>query len=179
MTAIISKHGELLQLIYANAETIALNKPVGCLAVSDPPQQNMYYRGYWITLPPAPSHHHKFDYERKEWIDYRSLDDVKTQQWNMIKFERDLFEFGGFEFESKLYDSDQVSQGRIMGAAVAGVDQIWTLADNSTIELTALQLTQLYQALQLHIAYAHERGRIARQLIQDAETVEGVESIVF
>ena len=64
-----------------------------------------------------------------------------------------------------------------MGAAAAGVDQVWTLADNTTAELSALQLQQLYVALQMHVASVHERGRIARQLIFDAETKEEVEAI--
>ena len=64
-----------------------------------------------------------------------------------------------------------------MGAAVAGIDQTWTLANNATVELTALQLQQLYAALQSHIASVHERGRIARQLIFEAETKEQVEAI--
>ena len=51
MTAIISSHGELLQLIYANEETIILNKPCGCLAVSDPPHESMYYAGWWRDIP--------------------------------------------------------------------------------------------------------------------------------
>ena len=64
-----------------------------------------------------------------------------------------------------------------MGAASAGVDQTWTLADNTTAELSASQLQQLYAALQAHIAGVHERGRIARQLIFDAETREQVEAV--
>ena len=64
-----------------------------------------------------------------------------------------------------------------MGAAAAGVDRTWTLADNTTAELSASQLQQLYAALQVHIASVHERGRIARQLIFDAETKEQVEEI--
>ena len=107
----------------------------------------------------------------------RSIDDLKAQKWSEIKSERDSLEFGGFEFEGSIYDSDQVSQGRIMGAASAGVDQVWTLANNTTVELSASQLQQLYVALQAHIASAHERGRIARQLIFDVETKEQVELV--
>ena len=66
-----------------------------------------------------------------------------------------------------------------MGAASAGIDQTWTLADNTTVNLTAAQLQQLYAALQTHIASVHERGRIARQLIFDAETKEQVEAVQF
>lgn len=114
----------------------------------------------------------------KEKVPYQpTLMDIKARKWAEIKSQRDQLEFGGFEFEGNVYDSDQVSQGRIMGAAVAGVDQTWTLANNTTVELTALQLQQLYAALQSHIAGAHERGRIARQLIFEAETKEQVEAI--
>jgi len=118
-----------------------------------------------------------FDHVSSRWIDVRTLDEIKDQKWAAIKTDRDELEFGGFEFEGNIYDSDQVSQGRIMGAVIAGVDQVWTLADNTTVTLSASQLQQLYAALQAHIASAHERGRIARQLIYEAETKEQVEAI--
>ena len=131
----------------------------------------------FVSIGEPPSPHHTFDYITKQWIDPRSLDEIKAQKWAEIKSQRDQLEFGGFEFEGSVYDSDQVSQGRIMGAAGAGVDQTWTLANNTTVELTAQQLKELYAALQAHIASAHERGRIARQLIFDAETQDQVEAI--
>lgn len=177
MTAIISKNGEILQMIYANEEIVVLNTPKDCFAVNDPPKSNMFYQDEWVEMPAQPSPHFIFDYEIKQWVDPRSLDEIKAQKWAEVKSERDQLEFGGFEFEGNIYDSDQVSQGRIMGAAAAGVDQTWTLADNTTVELSASQLQQLYAALQAHIASVHERGRIARQLIFDAETKEQVEAV--
>ena len=131
----------------------------------------------FVSIGEPPSTHLTFDYTTKQWIDPRTLDEIKAQKWDEIKSQRDQLEFGGFEFEGNIYDSDQVSQGRITGAAVAWVDQTWTLASNTTVELTALQLQQLYAALQTHIASVHERGRIARQLIFEAETKEQVEEI--
>lgn len=178
MTAIVRENGELLSIIAGPKEVVALNTPQGCLAVSDPPGPDMQYvGGEWIDLPKRPSIFHRFDYTTKQWIDPRSLDDFKAQKWDELKAQRDQLEFDGFEFEGNIYDSDQVSQGRIMGAASAGIDQTWTLADNTTVELSASQLQQLYAALQAHIASAHERGRIARQLIFDAETKEQVEAV--
>lgn len=177
MTAIISNKGELLKTVLSNHKTVELNTPEGCLAVEDPPEPNMYYQDGWVVMPTQPSPYHIFNYDLKDWIDPRTLDEIKAQKWVEIKAMRDQLEFGGFEFEGNTYDSDQVSQGRIMGAAVAGIDQVWTLADNSTVELTAMQLQQLYAALQVHIASAHERGRIARQLIYEAETKEQVEAV--
>lgn len=177
MTAIISNKGELLKTVSSNDETVELNTPEGCLAVKDPPEPNMYYQDGWVAMPTQPTSYHIFNYDLKDWIDPRTLDEIKAQKWAEIKSQRDQLEFGGFEFEDGIYDSDQVSQGRIMGAAVAGIDQVWTLADNSTVELTAMQLQRLYAALQAHIASVHERGRIARQLINEAETKEQVEAI--
>ena len=133
--------------------------------------------GNWCRVPDSPSADHEYDYTTHTWVDKRTLEDIKDARWEAIKLERTKLEFGGFEFEGNTYDSDQTSQGRIMGAAVAGVDQVWTLADNTTVELSATQLQQLYAALQAHIASVHERGRIARHLIYEGETKEEVEAI--
>ncbi|MEQ1227974.1 DUF4376 domain-containing protein [Acinetobacter junii] len=133
--------------------------------------------GNWCRVPDSPSAAHEYDYTTHVWVDKRTLEEVKDTKWEAIKLERSQIEFGGFEFEGNIYDSDQVSQGRIMGAAAAGIDQVWTLRDNTTVNLTASQLQQLYAALQAHIASVHERGRIARQLIFDAETKEQVEAV--
>ncbi len=177
MTAIISKNGKLLFSIQASDEIVRLNTPEECSAVGDPPKSNMYYQDGWVEMPAQPSPSFIFDYEIKQWVDPRSLDEIKAQKWAEIKSQRNQLEFGGFEFDGGIYDSDQVSQGRIMGAAAASIDQVWTLADNTTVELSASQLQQLYAALQAHIASVHERGRIARQLIFDAETKEQVEAV--
>lgn len=180
MTVLVSKNGEVIGHIFGNEEMIKLNTPEGCIALDDPPCPNMFFQeGKWINIPTQPSPYHFFDYETKKWVDNRSLEDVKRLKWEHIKQQRDQFEYGGFEFDGGIYDSDQVSQGRIMGAAVAGVDQIWTLADNTTIDLSASQLQQLYAALQAHIANAHERGRIARQKIEAALTYEEIEAVNF
>ncbi|MFW1922026.1 DUF4376 domain-containing protein [Acinetobacter geminorum] len=180
MTVLVSKYGEVIGHIFGNDEMIKLNTPEGCIALDDPPFPNMFFqKGKWVSIPTQPSPYHIFNYETKKWVDNRSLEDVKKHKWEHIKQQRDQFEYGGFEFDGGIYDSDQVSQGRIMGAAVAGVDQIWTLADNTTIDLSASQLQQLYAALQAHIANAHERGRIARQKIETALTYEEIEAVNF
>ncbi|MEO4066560.1 DUF4376 domain-containing protein [Acinetobacter pittii] len=180
MTVLVSKYGEVIGHIFGNDEMIKLNTPEGCIALDDPPFPNMFFqKGKWVSIPTQPSPYHIFNYETKKWVDNRSLEGVKKHKWEHIKQQRDQFEYGGFEFDGGIYDSDQVSQGRIMGAAVAGVDQIWTLADNTTIDLSASQLQQLYAALQAHIANAHERGRIARQKIEAALTYEEIEAVNF
>ena len=143
-----------------------------------PPNLSDYWNGSeFISIGESPALHHIFDYTAKQWIDPRTLDEIKAHKWAEIKTQRDCLEFGGFEFEGNTYDSDQVSQGRIMGAALAGVDQVWTTADNSTVTLTGPELLELYHALQVHVASVHERGRVAREAINAATTKEEVEEI--
>ncbi len=167
----------------ASDDFIKLNQsPKEIIIFTSPPKKDAYWDGgiqQFVELPDKPSKYHTFDYAIKEWVDLRTLDEIKAQKWVEIKSERDRIEFGGFEFEGDIYDSDQVSQGRILGASIAGVDQVWTLANNSTISLSASQLQQLYAALQTHTALVHERGRIAREAIMSATTKEDVEAVTL
>ncbi|MGP2362607.1 DUF4376 domain-containing protein [Acinetobacter junii] len=180
MTAIISKNGKLLLSIQANSETIELNTPKDCIAVEDPPKPNMFYQDGWVEMPAQPSPHFIFDYEIKQWIDLRTLDEIKAQKWAEIKSQRDQLEFGGFEFEGNTYDSDQVSQGRIMGADKFKVDQIeWTLKNNQVVKLTFEQLTKLQAALVEHISLCHQRARVARQKIDESSTIEELNRVKF
>lgn len=180
MTAIVNSYGELISIISGNAETIKLNTPEGCRAVDDPPRHPMRYNGSsWEDLPPSPGAGYSFDYKSNSWLDTRSILDVREAKWNEIKVQRDHLEFGGFEYAGNIYDSDQVSQGRIMGAAAAGIDQVWTLANNTTVNLTGDELKELYATLQRHIASLHERGRIARFNIDAATTPQDIEAVTL
>lgn len=179
---IIEDTGKILTTLQGDSNMVELNTAPDAVFIDTNDIVNIsdYYdfdQHRFISIGEALAPHCIFDYEIKQWIDPRSLDDIKAQKWAEIKVQRDQLEFGGFEFEGNIYDSNQVSQGRIMGATLAGVDQVWTLADNTTVSLTASQLQQLYASLQAHIASVHERGRIARQLIFKSETKEQVESI--
>ena len=178
---IINAAGQVVSLMQGTDDFITANLSKDQFAIlSDVPTTNSYWDfnlNGWVIIPPAPDTNYSFDYHTKTWINLKSLNELKDLKWLEIKSERERKEYGGFEFEGDIYDSDQVSQGRIMGAASAGIDQTWTLADNTTVNLTAAQLQQLYAALQTHIASVHERGRIARQLIHEAETKDQVEAI--
>lgn len=180
MTTIVSADGEPLMKIEGNDDVIRMNTPAGCQAVDDPPFGEYYRAGnVWVPLPPRPSDSHTFNYKVKLWIDSRTLVDAKAEKWNGIKQQRDALEFGGFEYRGNIYDSDQVSQGRILGAVNLGVDQVWTLADNSTVYLNSDELVDLYAALQEHISNLHERSRIAREKIESAQTIPEVEAVTL
>ncbi|WP_289387064.1 DUF4376 domain-containing protein [Acinetobacter nosocomialis] len=179
MTVLVSKNGEVIGHIFGNEEMIKLNTPEGCIALDDPPYPNMFYQGGWVEMPAQPSPYHIFDYETKKWVDNRSLEDVKKHKWEHIKQQRDQFEFGGFEFENNVFDSDSNSQLRIATAALLGVSVEWTLKDNKVVRLSPEQLISLKNTLALHISNAHERGRIARLKIETSLTIEEVELLTF
>lgn len=180
----LESNGRVVSKVFGGIDIVSINTPSNAIHVDDIDQNTP--TDYWdfdlhqfVSIGEAPMPHYVFDYSFKQWIDPRTLDDIKAQKWTSLKTQRNAFEFGGFLFDGLIYDSDQVSQARIMGAVMAQVDQVWTLANNTTVDLTASQLMQLYQALQVHIASAHERGRIAREAIQAATTKEQIEAIVF
>lgn len=180
----LSQDGEILRAIGGNREQFQVNTKDGEIFIDtcEAVVSSSYYsftEKRFIALSDAPSPQHVFDYEIKQWIDPRALEEIKAQKWAEIKQQRDHLEFGGFEFEGNIYDSDQISQGRILGAASAGLSQVWTLADNTTVNLTADRLVQIYQALQTHTASVHQRGRIAREVIMSATTKEDVESVTL
>ena len=180
---LLNTDGSIKSILTGAPSLVDLNTPAQAYFVDDPNHivdRTDYFDSDmhdFVSIGDAPTDNHTFDYSFKQWRDTRSLDDLKAQKWTEIKSQRDQLECGGFEFEGNIYDSDQVSQGRIMGATIAGVDQVWTLADNTTVSLTASQLQQLYTALQAHIASVHERGRIARAAIESAVTKEEVDAI--
>lgn len=168
---------------HVSPTTALANAPKGSVVLIAKAPQNFTYWSFddekFIEPDTQPTPFHLFNYETKNWEDSRNLSQLKEAKWTLLKRQRDIAEFGGFEFEGVVYDSDRVSQSRIMGAALAGVDQVWTLADNSTVSLTSIKLLELYQALQAHVASVHERGRIARAAIETASTKDEIESILL
>lgn len=179
---LLNSDGSIQKAINASIDILELNTPNGTdyIDTHNIVDLSDYWNGdAFVSIGEPPSPHHTFDYTTKQWIDPRTLDEIKAQKWAEIKSERDRLEFGGFEFDGGIYDSDQVSQGRIVGAAAAGMDQVWTLADNTTTYLTANELVQLYQALQMHIAITHQRGRVAREAIVSATTKDDVDAVTL
>ena len=180
----LNDDASILSVLEGNQELISLNTSKDAKFVDDVDYvlSTDYFDDKikkFVSIGEPPSPYHTFDYTTKQWIDPRSLDEIKEQKWDAVKSQRAQLEFGGFEFEDNIYDSDQVSQGRIMGAASAGVDQVWTLANNTTVNLTGDELKELYAALQAHVASLHERGRLARFNIDVAMTPQDIEAVTL
>lgn len=178
MTAIISKNGKLLFNIQASDEIVRLNTPEDCLAVDDPPHSNMFYENGWVAMPIQPSPYHVFDYTTKQWIDPRSLDEIKAQKWAEIKKQRDALEFGGFEFEGNIYDSDQVSQARIHSAVALNVPTVWITKSNKEVELSPSDMVALQQALAQHISRIHVEFQELRKQIYATKSFDELNTLL-
>lgn len=106
----------------------------------------------------------------------QELETAKLAKWVKVKQQRDSVEFGGFSWNNLRFDSDAASQQRLqLAAQVAQTNpQLtidWTLADNSTYTLTAANLTELAQALGVHINSAHETARSLREQINSTTSL--------
>jgi len=180
----LSLDGEILRAIAGSKAQFQINTNDGemFIDVHEAVVSTSYYdfdAKRFVALDPAPSKHHIFDYAQKVWIDPRTLDEIKDHKWIEIKHQREATEYGGFLFEGYFYDSDMTSQARIANASDLGVAMDWTTQDNQVVFLSAEQLKALKMALAQHIALCHEKGRVARKLIYESETLEQIASVTY
>ncbi len=153
------------------------------------PDDRYYVEAYTpAPIPEQPSNHHRFDFATKQWVDPRTIQDHKQTKWSEIKSARSAAEFGGFTWDGSTFDSDQISQSRIQGAAQLAQLALaqsqpftidWTLADNTTRTLDAMQMIQVGVAMGQHIATCHAQARVLRAQLDAAATVEDVDAIAW
>lgn len=139
---------------------------------------NSYWDGEnFIPIPNKPNEFSEFNYETKQWEDFRTLDMFKKSKWEELKNQRQELEDAGFEYKDCIFDSDLNSQTRILNAISLGIPVSWTLKNNSTIDLSVEDLNNLKIVLSTHITSIHERSRTAREKLDSATTIEEVNSI--
>ena len=153
------------------------------------PDNKFYIENFTaVPMPEQPSSNHVFSYATKQWIDPRTLNDLKDQKWTEVKASRDAFEFGSFGHGEFQFDCNQISQQRIGQAAQAAMfalsvgapfSQDWTLKDNSTATFDAQQMINVALAMGQHISQAHSQSRLLRTAIYGATTPEEVQAITW
>ncbi|HCP76812.1 MAG: hypothetical protein CML16_04095 [Pusillimonas sp.] len=160
--------------------------PAGCWyeQVSDDVSDATHFIGESgpVPFPPKPAEYYEFDWATKTWFDPRTVQDARDAKWIEIKKDRQQAEFGGFTWDGSAFDSDALSQSRIQGAVqLAQLDPNfsidWTLADNTTRTLDAADMVAVGVALGVHVNAVHAHGRLRRQQINDAKTIQEVEQI--
>lgn len=176
--------GQILRIVDSPNELLTLQLQEGETYLEGLIDDSKYYieNGGAVELPSQPSQYHIFDWNTKVWYDPRGLQDFKSSKWAEIKAARDVTEFGTFVWNNHVFDATPASQQRIAGAVqlaaiVPTYSVTWTLADNSTILLTAADLLEVGVALGQHVAAAHEKARLLRQAIDSATTIAEVQAL--
>ena len=156
---------------------------------SDADIDNQYVvNGVLVNIPASPNPIYTFDYSSGQWLDARTLAGVQLSQWELIKASRDAAINAGFTWNSMQFQSDIISQNRIMGAVqlaqIATSNSqpfsiIWTLADNSTATLSAADMINVGLALGAFIQLNYTKGATLRNEINAATTIAAVENITW
>lgn len=148
-----------------------------------------FYAGWMVgdknfEPPTQPSFDHVFDWNIKQWIDPRTLQDLKDAQWAQIKQARSQAEYAGFTWDGSVFDSDAISQNRITGAVTLATLSpaftiSWILADNTVRTLSATDMMQVGEALGQHVAAQFAHGAALRAQIEEALARAEVEAVVW
>lgn len=113
-----------------------------------------------------------------------TLDRLKSLKWGEVKNCRSAAEYGGFTWDDSTFDSDALSQQKIIGASqmatlTPGFEIDWTLADNTVRTLNAAEMNAVGVALGQHVNAQYVKARALRQQIEDAATREEVAAIAW
>lgn len=94
----------------------------------------------------------------------------------------------GFSYDGVAFDSDPGSQQQIQGAVLMARTAMdagepfsveWTLADNTNVPLDAPTMVGVGKAMAAHVSRCHKAGRIARERINAAETVDEILAVDY
>lgn len=181
MYYLINQHGQFVSSFDAPASELPDRTPPGHeITVLAPPRTTDYWNGSsWIAVGGAPAYYFRFDYATKQWVDTRDITLVRQEKWNQIKMDRNRAEFGGFTYEDMKFDSDQIAQGRMLAAYMFNQTVSWTLANDEVVLLSVEQIQAVALAMAQHVQSVHEKARLARELINSAETIAEVEAVRF
>lgn len=140
--------------------------------------------GVPVPYPPRPSQCANLDHATKQWTDPRTLEQVQTMVWEGMKVLRFQKEAAGFTWDGSVFDSDQISQSRIMGAVQLAemnpeFEIPWTLEDNTVRVLSASNMKAVGAALGSHVATIFARAQELRAEIYAATTIAAVEAVTW
>lgn len=120
------------------------------------------------------------------WPPPASLAELRADKWAEVKKRRDAAEYGEFTWGGSRFNADAESRNRIMGAvqlaqlalaAGSPFSITWTLADNSTRDLSAEEMMQVGTALGQRVGAAHARAAALRVLVNAATSAAELEHL--
>lgn len=142
--------------------------------------------GRLVPLPPKPTDAHKWSWALGGWS--ADVEELRRLRRSEVNSWRDAAEFSPFTWGGFVFDADQNAQRRLQLAALAAQQAIgsgvqpeptvdWTMADNTTVTLSATQLLAAARAMGDHINVAHQAARALKAQIDAAVSVEQLMAI--
>lgn len=128
-----------------------------------------------MGIPPSPEH--VFDYVRKTWRDPRTLDMHKAAKLSALKLARDNQINGGFTWSGSVFDSDPVSQTRLLGLKMKAqfdpyLCESWRLKNNEWRVLSTSDVLAVWDTFESHmrnafLTFANREGRVSSAISVD------------
>ena len=184
--------GRILRTIECPADFIARQAGPGesFLEVTTGVDDTSHYiaDGAPVPIPARPGNHHTFDYTAKQWIDPRTLNDLKLAKWAEIKRHRDTAEFATFTYNGMEFDGDLDAQRRLTAyisiskSAIAAGQPFaaeFILANNQVVMLTAQNFLGIELAKVQAVAAAFAHATALREQIEAATTAAELDALVW
>lgn len=121
----------------------------------------------------------------KEYVYTPSLDELQKSKIVALKAARDAKEVQPIEYNGNSFDYDDKARDRI-NAAIIALDMAgakatlqWTTADNTNATVTAQDLRNIIAAVAMRSNTLHEQYRVAKEVVNAAETKEEVEAVTL
>lgn len=114
-----------------------------------------------------------------------SVEEVQAQKLAEFKAMRDAEEVKPIEYQGKLYDYDEKARDRINAAIIAldaqgeGANIAWTLADNSSVTVTANDLRMVIANVAIRSNTLHVKYRDLKENVLACKSLEELEQIVW
>ena len=157
--------------------------------------QDEIYTNGWIDelgdhhpQPESPSPAHTFNWVTKVWEDLRTLQELKETKWEQVKRWREeavvapllVTRFGVFDGDAASMKNIERAVLGLREAAAIGVAPetvTWTLNDNTTVDLTSAEFSEVAAMLLARGDAAHQRARVLRGQIEAATTPEDIDAV--
>lgn len=145
-------------------------------------------KGVVHPLPSKPSEGRTFDFQAKEWVDTRTLAQVRDAKWSAIKLDREAAisavlntPYGQFDCGPK--DRTNITNAVLMLQTLEAIGSPatidFTLADNTTATLTTAQMVTVGLLFGQKVQVAYGTGRLRRAAIEAAKSVAQVEAVTW
>lgn len=117
-----------------------------------------------------------------------TLDEAKEQKKTEINARRDTLEQAGFEYLGGVFQTDEISYMRLLGANISAQLALsmgedfsidWTLADNSTMTLNASEMVGIIPAFAEYSNSLHVYANELKAQVEECETNEDVDAVVW